>query len=150
MAVIGAPGSASFHSLQFWGDMKEVWNIAILPGEESSRAVSVERANSSVKSEVQWLLPQFALWKNRNANLPAFRDTVGGNLLKVCKLFSFIIFIQCYLAKMRALVNNYNHGLEFIIVRHLLFNKFTLGAFVAPSLVSSTLVKVPDQIFDSI
>lgn len=52
MDVIGALGSGSFHSLQFWGDMKAVWNIAIHPGEESSRAGSVETANSSVKSEV--------------------------------------------------------------------------------------------------
>lgn len=65
--------------------------------------------------------------KKRNSILPAIRDSVGGNLLKVCKLFSFIIFIQCYLAKMWVVVNNYNHGLEFIIISHLLFNKFTLN-----------------------
>lgn len=72
---------------------------------------------------------------------------MGGELLKVCKPFSFIIFKQCYLARLRALVNNCNHGLEFIIVRHLLFNKLALRAFVSPSLVSSTLVKAPDKIY---
>lgn len=51
---------------------------------------------------------------------------------------------------MRALVNNCNHGLEFTTVSHPLFDRFTLRTFVAPSLVSSTLVKVPDQIFASI
>lgn len=61
---------------------------------------------------------------------------MGGELLRVCKPFSFIIFKQCYLAGLRALVNNCNHGFEFVTVRHLLFNKFTLRAFVSPSLVS--------------
>lgn len=77
----------------------------------------METVSSSVKSEVfnDFFCLSLPFEEKGMLIYLHFRHIMGGNLLKVCKLFSFIIFKQCYLAEMRALFNNCNHGLEFII-----------------------------------
>lgn len=144
MDVIGALGSGPFHNLQCCTDMKVVWNPS---WRRSPKAESVEIVSCSVESEVLITPASVCHLKKWMLIYLHFRDTVGGELLRVCKPFYFTISKQCYLARMRALVNNCNHGFEFIIVRHLLFNKFSLRAFLSPSLVSNTLVKASNQIY---